>query len=351
MEMTYLKGLNGIRALAALSVVVGHINNAVHSPHTEDSSIASYAVTVFFSLSGFLITYLLLKERDKQPIDIKKFYIRRILRIWPLYFLYMSIAVVFTTTAIFPNLLYYIFFVPNIPMVFGGGISLLGHYWSLGVEEQFYLFWPWLVKKSANVLMGLCAFTALVLVVKLCLNVFIGGWSPAYSLFYLSRFDCMAIGGIGAFLFQQGSKLIPLFSSTAVQLASWLIMALMMIGKFKTFSIIDHEIVSGVAVLLIIGQIATDKPLINLENRALNFLGKISFGIYVFHPLIIEWIIQLPFNTIGDPLNQIVIYFAVLSATIIVAGVSYNCFEKYFLVLKNKYAFENTARRTQGPEF
>src|SRR4051812_39270307 len=95
----HFSGLNGLRAIAALSVVIGHITMALKNFNLESTilpvrengamPLAIYGVSIFFVLSGFLITYLLQSEKDIQKIDIKKFYIRRILRIWPLYYLFL----------------------------------------------------------------------------------------------------------------------------------------------------------------------------------------------------------------------------------------------------------------------
>ncbi|WP_293893625.1 acyltransferase [Flavobacterium sp.] len=158
----YLPGLNGIRAIAALSVVFSHINNKLDYyslPKSELLDLANFGVTMFFTLSGFLITYLLLKEIEKTgTIDVKKFYMRRILRIWPLYYFYLIIVIFLNgiQNVEWP-ILFYIFILPNFKTSFNGVIAtvvgsenlvyMVGHYWSLGVEEQFYAFWPWLVKK------------------------------------------------------------------------------------------------------------------------------------------------------------------------------------------------------------
>ncbi len=105
---------------------------------------------MFFALSGFLITYLLLLEKQKQSIDVRNFYIRRVLRIHPLYYTYLAITLVvilafgmkYSTTA----LLFYIFLAANIPFITNTTLPFLAGYWSLAVEEQFYLFYPWIVK-------------------------------------------------------------------------------------------------------------------------------------------------------------------------------------------------------------
>src|SRR5690349_15528394 len=101
----YLPGLNGLRAIAALAVVISHttvalsdygLNNKIFGESSDGRAtglkLAGYGVTIFFTLSGFLITYLLLKEKELGTIKIKNFYIRRILRIWPLYYGYLILA-------------------------------------------------------------------------------------------------------------------------------------------------------------------------------------------------------------------------------------------------------------------
>jgi peptidoglycan/LPS O-acetylase OafA/YrhL len=186
----HFAGLNGLRALAALSVVISHITLSLGKFHLDpkifgtfkDGSpkgllMAGYGVTIFFVLSGFLITYLLQAEKEAGEIDIKKFYVRRVLRIWPLYYAYFAVAVIIlrifdihTDWGTWP---YYIFLAANIPFIMKSGINSVEHYWSLGVEEQFYLFWPWVNKKLDK---GLVPFACTLIVVfigaKLALNIF-----------------------------------------------------------------------------------------------------------------------------------------------------------------------------------
>lgn len=126
----FLSGLNGIRTIAAIGVMVSHINLALNKFNITNTSLfgfnkehkpggwllGEHGVTMFFVLSGFLITFLLYKEFEKTgTINIKAFYIRRILRIWPLYYLYFFIAII-TVFVLFGSLpsistfLYYTFF-------------------------------------------------------------------------------------------------------------------------------------------------------------------------------------------------------------------------------------------------
>jgi peptidoglycan/LPS O-acetylase OafA/YrhL len=161
----HFSGLNGIRAIAALAVVFDHttanlfsfgLNNFIFGVQSNGKPIttllSAYGVTIFFSLSGFLITYLLLEEKKLGEINVKNFYVRRILRIWPLYYLYIILSLITTFLYDIPfdfmSFPFYIFLMANIPFIFlRRGFNLAIHYWSLGVEEQFYSFWPWILKK------------------------------------------------------------------------------------------------------------------------------------------------------------------------------------------------------------
>src|SRR5688572_17546909 len=94
----HLPGLNGIRAIAALAVIFSHIGLSLHQfglKSLPDIDLAGYGVTIFFALSGFLITYHLLIEKQRfERVNIRQFYIRRILRIWPLYYLYIALVII-----------------------------------------------------------------------------------------------------------------------------------------------------------------------------------------------------------------------------------------------------------------
>src|SRR5437763_8821633 len=153
MKVFHLKGLNGLRVIAALVVIGCHTSQRLGYHFLDEAS--SYGVTIFFALSGFLITLLLIKERERtNTISLKNFYIRRTVRIWPLYFLYigLSLAVmyfVFAETYHFSSILPYLVFIPNYTIVFGKPVPIIWHFWSLGVEEQFYLFWPFLLSLFA----------------------------------------------------------------------------------------------------------------------------------------------------------------------------------------------------------
>lgn len=350
----YLKGVNGLRAIAAISVVIFHINRSFNEFNLEvkkNLDLAGFGVTIFFAISGFLITYLLSEEKESQPINVKHFYFRRILRIWPLYFLVLIISIL-TTVFYFPEIfhktlpyyLFYVFLSPNIPFSLGISLPLLGHYWSLGVEEQFYIFWPWLIRNTKRTLRIVVLFTLSFFLLRIAFRLIEYCWnySIPYNLIHDSRFDCMSIGAIGAILFRQKRMIFfRIVTHIIFQVLSWGTILLLMFNKFHLMSVVDHELVSVVTVILIVNLSQNKNTIITLDYPIFNFLGKISYGIYMIHQLVIFYIAKM-FGQIE--LNSIykapLIYILVLGSTIGLSYISYQFFEKRFLYLKNKFNFK-----------
>ena len=361
-KVIYFSGLNGLRAIAALAVVVSHITLALKEFNLDPFifgtfkdgtpkglSLAGYGVSIFFVLSGFLITYLLQAEKDIQSIDVKKFYVRRILRIWPLYYLYLLISVIVILMVglelDLKSLFLYFFYAANVPFILGTGLPFLEHYWSLGVEEQFYLFWPWFNKKINNFIVPIIGFfIAILLGTKVCLHFFYPNTVLELAI-TISRFHCMMIGAIGAILFKKENKLFLKITDNRIsQYICWLIILLVAINKFHFASIIDNEIICIVALVLIIGQINIKNRIVNLEINVLDYLGKISYGIYVIHPLLIFLFSQfLNKVNLKAPYKYLFVYTVILATTILISHVSYSYFEKYFLKLKGKFVVVGSA--------
>jgi peptidoglycan/LPS O-acetylase OafA/YrhL len=227
----YFPGLNGLRFLAALVVILQHIEYFKSILGFNQFACTSFifnlgglGVSFFFVLSGFLITFLLLTEKlQYNSISIKNFYIKRILRIWPVYYL-----LVLCGLFIFPHigLLYnqdyknfydnfgtkvilFMLFFPNVALIKFGVLPFIAPTWSVGVEEQFYLIWPWLIRLSKKYLLILILITlsaSFVFHVASYLSTEVKNAFFAKSFFIIKRFlkyfriGSMAIGGIGAYL-------------------------------------------------------------------------------------------------------------------------------------------------------
>lgn len=162
----YLPNLDGLRLIAALMVWLHHteiVRQIFGLPHLANlpsvAAMGKTGVILFFVISGFLITHLLLQEKQQaKTIAVGNFYLRRILRIWPLYFLIIGIALLIApqtallqlpnfetalnSQTIRPILLLFIFILPNMVYVHYGIVPYAAQTWSIGTEEQFYLLWP-----------------------------------------------------------------------------------------------------------------------------------------------------------------------------------------------------------------
>jgi peptidoglycan/LPS O-acetylase OafA/YrhL len=215
--VSYFNGLNALRFFAASLVVFHHAEQIRSKSGLFNLKSFSFfnnggiAVTFFFILSGFLITYLLLKERSSSGvISIKKFYYRRILRIWPLYYL-----LVFLGTLLIPLLishlnisyempytfseviLFFVFFAPFM-VTFIFGHHLLEPLWSIGVEEIFYIFWAPLLK---YVNLSVAKISVFIIVFKFLLVWFSPYFIENELYFQLLgklQFESMAVGALGA---------------------------------------------------------------------------------------------------------------------------------------------------------
>lgn len=353
----HFNGLNGIRAICAFAVVISHASFSLSMAGIKAGPVfmlASYGVTAFFALSGFLITYLLLAEKEtSKTVSVKKFYMRRILRIWPLYFSYMGLVLfldysVFGITD-FSSLGYYIFFVPNIPYAYDmvglttvAPIFLLGHFWSLGVEEQFYAFYPWLIKwfrKSLNVLVMMFLITICIKALAKLASYKTGNpfW---YALADNTRFDAMAIGGLGAWLYKFRLPIVKRVVGTKLlQLTVSVVLILALINRLLIPNTLAHMLIAVVTVLVIYYAHLFDHPLIDLRKKLIDYLGKISFGLYVYHPLAIALAALLIKHTGFEPWIRIALFFSlVILLTIMFAALSYRYIERYFLKLKFSYA-------------
>jgi len=361
-QVVHLSGLNGIRAIAAMAVLFGHttlnldtfgLNSYILGTkadgHAATTTLANYGVTMFFALSGFLITYLLLEEKRVQPISIRNFYARRILRIWPLYFSYMLFAMLTTVLYDLPwakgDLLYYVFLAANFAMVFDHAIALLGHYWSLGVEEQFYAFWPWVVKKSSRVFRTTILVCATLIALKLILRVIDiqtndGNVSWPYAFLEATRIHCMLFGALGAILLFRGHALFLGFCTHLVtQLAAWTAILFVAFNRFHVISVLDNELIALVTVVIIVAQAQKKNRIVKLDNRWMDALGKISYGIYMIHPLVLFYLAKvISLTDAGNLLNYLGVYGAVFGTTILVAHLSYRYFEKPFLRMKDRYS-------------
>ena len=370
MEKKYFEGLDVVRAVAALLLVIHHIELTAYREFGQVSElgiiqnavihlIRKRRVHIFFMLSGFLITYLLIQEKLKSGhIAVGKFYLRRILRIWPLYFLTVFIGFYILPLLLrnwgflssmhhYPILIqaletgnespiyYFLFFVPNLAMQTFPAVAGASHLWSIGVEEQFYLFWPliFLMKKTRFQLFFI-TIIALFPFILFAISQIPGGtqwanWLKQFPFFW------MAFGGLGAFVYHYYHRQLS-DTFRRYYRSSWLFVLLFFVSSLLVKT---NDYLFGLMGLLLILRFSIGYQWIPRKVPLLPFLGKISFGLYIYHPAVMFVVIsafQYYFPHWNENASiKLMVYFSVIFSTIIIAWASYNFFEKPFIRLKD----------------
>lgn len=360
-QKIYFKNLNALRFFAALIVILHHVGQIGGFYHlqTYDPSYflqfpdGSLGVTLFFVLSGFLITYILLAEqRVTRTISIKDFYIRRILRIWPLYFLIVILSLfilphfiffdmpgISNDSNIFLKSILFIFFLPNLLLIVCGIVPYASQTWSIGTEEQFYLFWPWIFKSKR-----LNKFHSLFLVIILYnLTRLVLLFSPPFiyrstirDFLALFSIDCMAIGGIGALLFfYKMENILRFIYNKYLQIVVFIGTIILMVLRIN-FGSFHHLIYSILFCTLILNLSTNPNNIFKIENKITNFLGKISYGLYMYHSIAIVITIRVLLHY--KLIHNYLIYLCSILISVILAALSYLYFEKIFLDYKIKFS-------------
>lgn len=348
--LKHIKQLDGLRFIAIFLVLLQHfaffIGNKLNAGY--------YGVDLFFVISGFLITTILYRSKESFWPSYKKFLGRRTLRIFPVY--YATIIILYFLD--FPNvkeyILYLLTYTHNFAIVyFDIPTSHSTHFWSLSVEEQFYLFWPFLIlglrfkmrilKAIIIILIVLCAAQVMFKLVDFITPYNYYGLIPrAYSL---------ALGGLGALWFAQGK--IPLSILKMKWLEPVMIgLLLVLLITQPTIKLVLLPIIS----LYLILKTAYQGFSFNFINRFLSndkivYIGAISYGIYVFHLPLAYYLTtyvfdpyiwkRIDFSVLG-PLAKIefhswVVKFPLYSAiSVLLAHLSFKYFEKPILGLKDK---------------
>jgi peptidoglycan/LPS O-acetylase OafA/YrhL len=379
----YFKNLDGLRFIAAFFVIVGHCQNIVGGYYQQKkltipyqpfaNKLAVFGVDFFFVLSGFLIAYMLVEEIEKTgTLQVRRFYIRRSLRLWPLYLLVGTIGILTanffitwfnvgyaqgTTRDILVNLLFLFTFSLNFETLIGwmngGGSLMLGHFWSLGVEEQFYLAFAPLLRWAKNKMVYL--FLSLIIIGFLSsyfwttlandvlkLNLDATKLHDSFYNFTINRFFYFGLGGLFAWLIH-GKRLtpqypLPLWADYVLQLA-FVVPALFFLFRWVFFEGADWFI-NGFLAVGLVGVAIHENSIFRLEQGWLKYLGKISFGIYIFHLFAIRLSekILISFKCAIFSTEYLILYplFATILA-VLFAIISYEFFEKHFLKLKNKF--------------
>jgi peptidoglycan/LPS O-acetylase OafA/YrhL len=315
-----------------------------------------YGVLFFYCLSGFLITFLLLREKEESgTICIRQFYARRALRIWPLYFLMTLLSFL-----VFRHFLpagheagankwgiafaLYLLFLPNIAVLTGYYSSTNFQLYTIGFEEQFYLIWPWVIRRARK---RPVRMLAALFFVPLAIGIFhayahehgllTAGKAGLVARAFLTYIDysnlpAFAAGGAAAYWYRGAgaAQLRRIGNASVGYVLVTALLVLMWLGMPQTPGYVN--LLAVLFVLLILHLLSREKE--GADGGLLASGGRISYGIYVYHPailLLVSWCLgKVP--VLGTPVvNYLLFVFISLVVVLVVSSVSYRVFERRFL--------------------
>jgi len=230
---------------------------------------------------------------------------------------------------------YFLFFLPNVALNYFSAVAGASHLWSIGVEEQFYLFWPiiFFIRNVRVKLIVICGIACLPYLQTILSTVTITSlWADKLSLF---PFHWMAFGGIGAFIYWRYNGYLErvLLKNT---IWSWLVVfVFLFVGLL--FKI--HDYLFGIIGLMLILRFSIGQQNFSTRFSKLTFLGKISFGLYIYHPMVMFLVLSsfqyfLP-NWSELFLYKVAAYCCIFCITVAIAWISYRFYEKPFIQLKD----------------
>lgn len=368
----HLPALDGVRGVAVLIVIVhnaawiaGESQQLLLKLVGAITATGWIGVQLFFALSGFLITGILLDTKDK-PQYLRSFYIRRTLRIFPAYYLLLALAFILGprfvrnnewAESVRLNQWSYWVYLQNWVTPFHGVIRGLSHLWSLAVEEQFYLLWPLVVLLATRrSLIILCLISAVgTPLIRLGLRISQLPPITAYE-FTIARWDALAAGAIVAVLFRDdgGRRLLAEWQGRVAVLSGLALGVLIAMQHGLQFDdlgtqVIGQSLVTLLSVSILSYALVSDSqasPKLErlLSLHGLRVLGKYSYAMYLFHVPIIELlqpVLEARVRGADTPLRlvRLCAYFlTVLAMTFLAAVVCRQFVEKPLLTLKERIA-------------
>jgi peptidoglycan/LPS O-acetylase OafA/YrhL len=357
----YYKHLDGVRAFAVLLVVVHHwtegempfqlfgetfrLGSLIHLGGTM-------GVTLFFVLSGFLITNILMGQQEafqtgdatiKKQI-LKTFYIRRTLRIFPIYYLYVSVLLIFGLGQVREVWVWLVTYSYHLHLFFSNQwlLGYIDHLWSLGMEEHYYLIWPSLLLFTPR------KYNLHLILVFIGIGILTRGYfylqhpEGQFAKFTTSAFDAFGIGSLLAFAYRNGFKVPGSWWLYWAGFLAWIMLRspwLHFYGKsFLTVIIPAYSIGCAFLVAMAVNGVkGVSKPF--FENSLVVYLGKMSYGIYLYHLFVPDFCVwigrQLQFN-IGKEWYWMPVWAFVCYA---ICSLSWRWIEQPVNTLKNRFEY------------
>lgn len=370
---TYFSNLDGLRTIAFLFVFSEHILwSALKQLDTGDGLFhhmfytlfcnGGFGVSVFFVISGFLITFLLLQEKElTNKIDVGAFYVRRILRIWPLYlvlvtvvFLALPFVYQLTNSGIEnnANLWYYVFFISNFDVLHiadAGQQAFMQSSvtWSVSIEEQFYLIWPWLFFIVPKRLYIFIFFFFIVL------GLFFRSYYAEHDVFiyFHTLGNCcdLAIGGLCAWLVFNVKAFVAYFQQlSAIRIYGIYVLGLIFVLTNEyyldfTYSNVLNRLLNTLffAFFILTQNYSSNMGFKLSKARFLTWSGKYTYGLYLLHPMaffVVKAFVDYFDISYTGFYGTFAVAMVALVISYLMAIFSYHYLELFFLRLKNKWS-------------
>lgn len=356
----HIGALDGVRGIAILLILAVHFGNALWNngfvnPVFQVTNVGWIGVDLFFVLSGFLITGILYDSRGSEHY-FRNFYARRALRIFPVY--YLAVAIGVALSSLLPqvrevqmgNPLWIMFYLTNFLVAAEGreAAGVLGHFWSLAIEEHFYFLWPIVVLWGSR--RQLMAVATSVMVAALALRIILVAYGVDPTAIFLitpTRIDALAAGALCSLAVRGPAGIAGVVRpawATAL-LAGAAVLFIFFVRQTVSpldpvMQTIGYTLLAGAFGATILVGIAW-APLSRVLNLGiLRWFGRYSYGIYVWHDIIII----LMFYTgaisalgIESKIGKLIYFLCGFALVLLVSYASYNYFEKRFLELKRHF--------------
>jgi peptidoglycan/LPS O-acetylase OafA/YrhL len=349
--------LDAVRGVAGTVIVLYHFRERLGLDAWSSFDRWGFlAVDLFFVLSGYLITSIILKNYDKKDF-IKNFYIRRSLRIWPIYYLVLLLFVAINPLLSQPyrldDLLSYLTYTQGVGRYWGAQArpctAPLGHTWTLAIEEQFYVLWPPLLmlcgrRRVVPVCLGVAAFAAWSRWMRF------GGAAAIYLL--AGRCDGFAMGGLlaamaahPAWMERHRRRLRVAFVLTAAAMVAYCDLATRLLGRVPlTFTCVNLMLFSLMGLVLL----HAGRPSLRaLRDPRLCYVGLISYGLYLYHPLVEEAASRV--EALLGTGHRWWTTALLLVGVFAVAALSYHLIERPILALKDRFDYRSEPGPTPEP--
>jgi peptidoglycan/LPS O-acetylase OafA/YrhL len=367
-QSTYRPQLDSLRCFAVIGVLITHFVQPDPFPwifHNVD--LGFLGVRLFFVLSGFLITRILLDCRDTADQNgrgalamIRQFYARRALRIFPVYYLIVSAAILVDLPPARDAWPWLLTYTSNVyQAAYGGDVGYFGHFWTLAVEEQFYLVWPWLVLFVPRRRLGaILAFAIALTPVARDITFRLFGENGWGTMPWVSL-DTLGVGSMLALAYHDARTREALHQSLnrvilPLGIGAYLALhAITVSGNMRLLAAF-HEIAYAMICCWLIAS--ADRGFGGLAGRALSlrpivYLGRISYGIYAYH-MFMPWLLGGIARRlgIGFPQPGWTRFALAGAATLAVAVISWHLFERPINDLKRHFPYRfRTSRPTPFP--